>query len=172
MENQNTQQPSLCRAGCGFYSNSSFDGMCSKCFKDALRRTQSTSSPTGRISPAASPANTDEPSTSAEPTLAERTTSEERQQPVVEPVEQASQSTVVDEPDQEDSPSKTKRKNRCTSCRKKVGLTGFQCRCGGLYCSLHRYSDKHECSFDYKAEGQAEIRKNNPVVVRDKVQKI
>jgi hypothetical protein len=51
MENQNTQQPSLCRAGCGFYGNSSFDGMCSKCFKDALRRTQSTS-PTGCISPA------------------------------------------------------------------------------------------------------------------------
>ena len=51
-------------------------------------------------------------------------------------------------------------------------LVGFQCRCGGLFCSLHRYSDKHECSFDYKAEGQAEIRKNNPVIVRDKVQKI
>ena len=50
MENQNTQQPSLCRAGCGFYGNSSFDGMCSKCFKDALRRTQSTS-PNGCISP-------------------------------------------------------------------------------------------------------------------------
>jgi predicted nucleic acid binding AN1-type Zn finger protein len=51
-------------------------------------------------------------------------------------------------------------------------ILGFQCRCGGLFCSLHRYSDKHECSFDYKAEGQAEIRKNNPVIVRDKVQKI
>ena len=51
-------------------------------------------------------------------------------------------------------------------------VPGFQCRCGGLFCSLHRYSDKHECSFDYKAEGQAEIRKNNPVVIRDKVQKI
>lgn len=49
---------------------------------------------------------------------------------------------------------------------------GFHCRCGGLFCSMHRYSDKHECSFDYKAEGQAEIRKNNPVIVRDKVQKI
>lgn len=25
--------PVLCRAGCGFYAHSSFDGMCSKCFK-------------------------------------------------------------------------------------------------------------------------------------------
>lgn len=36
-----TQQPSLCRMGCGFYGSSSSDGMCSKCFKDALRRKQS-----------------------------------------------------------------------------------------------------------------------------------
>merc|ERR1719232_207314 len=33
-------------------------------------------------------------------------------------------------------------------CKKKVGLTGFTCRCGGLFCSIHRYSDKHECKFD------------------------
>ena len=44
-----TQQPSLCRMGCGFYGSSSSDGMCSKCFKDALRRKQS--------SPTASPAS-------------------------------------------------------------------------------------------------------------------
>ncbi|CAB3994005.1 AN1-type zinc finger 6-like [Paramuricea clavata] len=177
MENQNTQQPSLCRAGCGFYGNSSFDGMCSKCFKDALRRTQSTS-PTGFITQSLNGASSDEPSTSvvAEMSPSTSTANAEREQPVAESSEPATEATAtavtVDGEDQQDSPSKTKRKNRCTTCRKKVGLTGFQCRCGGLFCSLHRYSDKHQCSFDYKAEGQAEIRKNNPVIVRDKVQKI
>merc|ERR1711976_224220 len=63
-----------------------------------------------------------------------------------------------------------KKKNRCLSCKKKVGLTGFTCRCGGLYCSIHRYSDKHECTFDYKELGAEEIRKSNPVVVASKVQ--
>lgn len=67
--------------------------------------------------------------------------------------------------------AKTKR-NRCFMCRKKVGLTGFECRCGNVYCGLHRYSDKHDCSFDYKADGRAKISKDNPVVVGSKIQKI
>ncbi|XP_023659065.1 AN1-type zinc finger protein 5a [Paramormyrops kingsleyae] len=66
---------------------------------------------------------------------------------------------------------KTK-KNRCFMCRKKVGLTGFDCRCGNLFCGLHRYSDKHNCPYDYKAEAAAKIRKENPVVVADKIQRI
>lgn len=53
-----------------------------------------------------------------------------------------------------------------------VSLAGFECRCGGLYCSLHRYSDKHECTFNYKEMAQEQIRKNNPVVVGEKIQKI
>ncbi|XP_055644409.1 AN1-type zinc finger protein 6-like [Toxorhynchites rutilus septentrionalis] len=65
-----------------------------------------------------------------------------------------------------------KKKNRCVTCRKKVGLTGFECRCGGLFCAIHRYSDKHDCSFDYRELGAAEIRRNNPVVVGEKIQKI
>ena len=51
-------------------------------------------------------------------------------------------------------------------------LAGFTCRCEGLFCSLHRYSDKHDCSFDYRELGQQEIRKNNPVIVGEKVNKI
>ncbi|MGH0125028.1 UNVERIFIED_CONTAM: hypothetical protein FKN15_077246 [Acipenser sinensis] len=64
------------------------------------------------------------------------------------------------------------RKNRCFMCRKKVGLTGFGCRCGNLFCGLHRYSDQHNCPYDYKAEAAEKIRKENPVVVADKIQRI
>jgi len=86
-------------------------------------------------------------------------------------------STATDSPgaSAEDSGVKDsgkKKKNRCLECKKKVGLTGFTCRCGGLYCSIHRYSDKHQCDFDYKEAGAAEIRKSNPVVVAKKVQQI
>jgi len=48
--------------------------------------------------------------------------------------------------------------NRCHSCKRKVGLTGFDCRCGGKFCSDHRYSDAHHCAFDYKQLGQEEVR--------------
>ncbi|TSR04281.1 AN1-type zinc finger protein 5 [Bagarius yarrelli] len=64
------------------------------------------------------------------------------------------------------------KKNRCFTCRKRVGLTGFDCRCGQLFCGIHRYSDKHNCTYDYKAEAAAKIRKENPVVVADKIQRI
>ena len=53
-----------------------------------------------------------------------------------------------------------------------LNITGFECRCGGLFCGLHRYSDKHDCTFNYKELGQEQIRKNNPVVVGAKIQKI
>ncbi|KAL6968898.1 AN1-type zinc finger protein 6 [Sarracenia purpurea var. burkii] len=72
----------------------------------------------------------------------------------------------------DDNDSKAKKKNRCALCRKKVGLTGFECRCGGLYCGIHRYSDKHNCTFDYRQLGAQEIRRNNPVVIGEKIQKI
>lgn len=53
-----------------------------------------------------------------------------------------------------------------------IEFSGFECRCGGLFCAVHRYSDKHDCKFDYKEMGAQEIRRNNPVVVGEKVQKI
>ncbi|KAG9448452.1 hypothetical protein H6P81_008417 [Aristolochia fimbriata] len=62
--------------------------------------------------------------------------------------------------------------NRCSSCRKKVGLTGFRCRCGDLFCGRHRYSDRHVCNFDYKAAARDAIARENPVVKAAKIVKL
>lgn len=67
-----------------------------------------------------------------------------------------------------------------TYCRASLGLidTGdrfidrFECRCGNVYCGMHRYSDVHSCSYNYKADAAEKIRKENPVVVGEKIQKI
>ncbi|XP_018834400.1 zinc finger A20 and AN1 domain-containing stress-associated protein 5-like [Juglans microcarpa x Juglans regia] len=62
--------------------------------------------------------------------------------------------------------------NRCSGCRRKVGLTGFRCRCGELFCSEHRYTDRHVCSYDYKAAGREAIARENPVVKAAKIVRV
>ncbi|KAE8725157.1 Zinc finger A20 and AN1 domain-containing stress-associated protein 8 [Hibiscus syriacus] len=53
------------------------------------------------------------------------------------------------------------------------GMTSrFNCKCGNLFCAAHRYSDKHECPFDYRAAGRDAIAKANPVVRAEKLDKI
>ncbi|KAJ1388638.1 Zinc finger, AN1-type [Sesbania bispinosa] len=70
------------------------------------------------------------------------------------------------------TPSEAKRAvNRCSGCRKRVGLTGFRCRCGDLFCAEHRYSDRHDCTYDYKSAGREAIARENPVVKAAKIVK-
>ncbi|PHT27074.1 Zinc finger A20 and AN1 domain-containing stress-associated protein 8 [Capsicum baccatum] len=61
---------------------------------------------------------------------------------------------------------------KCTACRKRVGLTGFSCKCGDLFCAVHHYSNKHNCPFDYRNAGQNAIVKANPIIIAEKLNKI
>ena len=69
-------------------------------------------------------------------------------------------------------PVKQANPNRCYSCNKRVGFTGFECRCGFTYCATHRHANKHECSFDFKAMGRDAVAKANPAVIAEKVDKV
>nr|KAJ3422299.1 hypothetical protein HK105_000336 [Polyrhizophydium stewartii] len=40
------------------------------------------------------------------------------------------------------------------------------------FCAVHRYSDRHECSFDYKEAGKEALMRDNPLVKRDKLVKL
>ena len=76
--------------------------------------------------------------------------------------------------EEEDGPPERpvqKNPGRCWKCNKKVGLTGFKCKCGYVFCGAHRYAGEHECDFDYKTTGREAIAKANPVVVAPKLER-
>ncbi|KAK6936356.1 Zinc finger, AN1-type [Dillenia turbinata] len=62
------------------------------------------------------------------------------------------------------------KKNRCMGCNKRVGLTGFQCRCGGVFCGLHRYPEEHSCGFDHKANARKNLKIEDLACKGDKLQ--
>lgn len=67
---------------------------------------------------------------------------------------------------------KPKKKNRCAICNVKVGLLGFDCRCGGKFCGKHRHADDHECSFEYKLMHQKKLESDLTVVGPQKISEI
>ncbi|ALH23333.1 AN1-like Zinc finger containing protein [Chrysochromulina ericina virus CeV-01B] len=62
--------------------------------------------------------------------------------------------------------------SRCPICNKKIKLTDIQCKCGIIFCSLHRYPDMHDCSFNFKVNERNFIEKNNPKIIPNKITKI
>ena len=91
--------------------------------------------------------------------------------PAPEPLEaesvvntEASSPAVASSSDAPDERPVQKNISRCWSCKKKIGLTGFKCRCGYVFCGTHRYAEAHACDFDHKALGREILTKNNPLV--------
>ena len=61
----------------------------------------------------------------------------------------------------------------CSQCKKRLTFTTiFKCKCEKKFCNIHRYSDRHACTFDYKLAGRATLIKENPLVNKDKILKI
>jgi len=183
--------PSLCKNGCGFFSGIDSKGFCSVCYKKYLKKEAADSSEAGEANDSTSAVlaqlSLEETPAKVNPEEVEASLAEVEVAPVAAEVkaeaiaenQPSSSSTdgaaaaapVTIEKDEEPKETK-KKKNRCFVCKKKLGLTGFSCRCGRLFCAVHRYSDKHECNFDYKAMGEKEISEANPLIVAAKVAKI
>lgn len=64
-------------------------------------------------------------------------------------------------------------KLRCNQCNIKLGIIMvMKCHCGKIFCAKHRYAEAHNCSYDYKKEGQNNIAIENPLVVASKLTKL
>ncbi|CAN0211067.1 unnamed protein product, partial [Hapterophycus canaliculatus] len=40
-----------------------------------------------------------------------------------------------------------------------VGYTGIACRCNYVFCSLHRYPEQHDCTFDFKTSDRNDLKR-------------
>ncbi|XP_059649095.1 zinc finger A20 and AN1 domain-containing stress-associated protein 5-like [Cornus florida] len=141
----------LCVNNCGLTANPATNNMCQNCFAAVAGVFAGAKSP--RSSSSALPLrSSDLAETSRDLTKQDQTTA-----------------AAADQPKENFAATAKRVVNRCSGCRRKVGLTGFRCRCGDLFCSEHRYSDRHECSYDYKSAGREAIARENPVVKAAKI---
>ena len=65
-----------------------------------------------------------------------------------------------------------KNKKKCWTCRKKIGLLGFKCKCEYVFCKKHRIPEEHSCSFDFRKQQREKLTKQNPRLHGNKMQKI
>lgn len=62
--------------------------------------------------------------------------------------------------------------SRCWQCHRRVGMGGIPCRCGYVFCGIHRYPYEHKCECDFKKSHKAKLRKENPVIKKRKYTEI
>ncbi|XP_058740131.1 putative zinc finger A20 and AN1 domain-containing stress-associated protein 8 [Vicia villosa] len=134
-------EPSLCANGCGFYGSPSNKNLCSKCFNQYVKENIAKFS--------------ENESTSSY--LSKNLSTND----IYDGVEAISLN---------DNENMKKKKNRCKSCNKKVGLIGFECRCGDVFCGMHRYPEEHTCKVNLKNIGRQVLEKQNPLCMSDKLE--
>ncbi len=150
----------LCVNNCGFTGNPATNNMCQKCFNASASAAAGALKSSHKVSGGGGADARSSAARSPERTYFPAETSQVRTKDIAS-------TAVVEEV------VKVKREvNRCSGCRRKVGLTGFRCRCGDLFCAEHRYSDRHVCSYDYKTAGREAIARENPVVKAAKIVRV
>ncbi|XP_047147465.1 zinc finger A20 and AN1 domain-containing stress-associated protein 8-like [Vigna umbellata] len=163
---QAPERPILCINNCGFFGRASTMNMCSKCYKDMLLKQEQ-----DKLA-AASVENIVNGGSGCSGKQAVTAGSVDVQVGNVE-MKTVSADISGDSSSGQNLEMKAKTgPSRCATCRKRVGLTGFSCKCGNLFCAMHRYSDKHDCPFDYQTVGREAIAKANPAIKADKLDKI
>jgi len=157
ISNEASDAPQLCSECLEFFGTKHTDFLCSGCFKSKCK-TETQIKPIVPIkdnSDSKTEANT--PSVSHKVSIDEESLAAE-----IKPVE------VVEE-----KPKPVEKEtNKCNKCSKKVGILGFKCKCDSTFCKGHRLPEDHDCDYDFKQAGAAQLAKANPVVMASKISKI
>ncbi|XP_011025067.1 PREDICTED: zinc finger A20 and AN1 domain-containing stress-associated protein 5-like [Populus euphratica] len=166
----------LCINNCGVTGNPATNNMCQKCF-NASTSTSNPSSTTSNTTAATTTTITFAATTNGVSTneILKFTSEKSLRSSISRSLakDHQKQPKTASDKERSDSSSVAKKEvNRCSGCRRRVGLTGFRCRCGELFCWEHRYSDRHDCSYDYKTVGREAIARENPVVKAAKIVRV
>ncbi|NP_683728.1 AN1-type zinc finger protein 3 isoform 1 [Mus musculus] len=175
---ERSKAPSLPpRCPCGFWGSSKTMNLCSKCFADFQKKqpdddstpstsnsqsdlfseeTTSDNNNTSVTTPTLSPSQQSLPTelNVTSPSTEEYSQSENEASPVKRP-------RLVENPErpEESGRSKQKSRRRCFQCQTKLELVQQElgsCRCGYVFCMLHRLPEQHDCTFDHMGRGREE----------------
>jgi hypothetical protein len=159
------QFPTTCTGGCGFFGNPAMQNYCSICFKkfvpnaeNLLKQNQQNKKENElNIETINNPINNEK-----------KTCDKDHKENNENPNSKNEPSSNND-----DNVKQQKKKIRCHECSKKLSLVQqFECKCGQMFCTAHRFSDCHNCTFDYQKIHQQKLESLNPIVSPSKIPQI
>ena len=144
---------------CNFTGHSGFDNYCSVCYKQRLNTTS---------------VNTEESKSrslkSDNESMGSKQDEKSSENASCSDISVSNKSCSDKEASDESPVRIQKNRKRCFDCRKKIGLTGFECRCGFMFCGQHRLPEDHECNFDHITFEREQLRSKSHKIEPVKVE--
>jgi hypothetical protein len=71
-------------------------------------------------------------------------------------------------------PTKKKDKSLCQygECKKRIKITDYPCKCGNIYCNIHKPPENHDCQYDYREIELKDKKIEQMKCLSNKMQKI